>query len=71
MFVDRKGRPRETLINFDGTAEAATKMSQATALYNQQQNLNSLYQQAVHDRDYYKDKASKTDGLTAQVTGLQ
>jgi len=53
------------------TAEAATKMSQATALYNQQQNLNSLYQQAVHDRDYYKDKASKTDGLTAQVTGLQ
>jgi len=46
-------------------------MSQATALYNQQQNINSLYQQAVHDRDSYKGKADKADGLTAQVTELQ
>ena len=52
-------------------SEANTKMGQATALYNQQQNLNSLYQQAVSDRDGFKAKADQADGLTAQVGKLQ
>jgi hypothetical protein len=40
-------------------------------IYHQQQNINGLYQQAVKDRDFYKSKADKTDGLTEQITELK
>jgi len=50
-------------------SEANEKMLQATELYHQQQNINNLHRQAVSDRDYYKDKAAQSDGLTEQVRG--
>ena len=52
-------------------SEADEKMKRATALYHQQQNINNLYQQATKDRDYYKGKADKTDGLVEQITELK
>jgi hypothetical protein len=52
-------------------ANADKKMGQATALYQQQQNINGLYQQATKDRDYYKNKADQTDGLVVQITELK
>ena len=51
--------------------EVDKKMSQANALYQQQQNINGLYQQATKDRDFYKGKADKTDGLVGQITELK
>jgi hypothetical protein len=53
------------------TEEADAKMKQANALYYQQQNLNHLFQQATKDRDIYKSKADKTDGLAKQITELK
>ena len=52
-------------------SEAKTEMNKAKALYNQQSNINSLYSQAVADRDSYKAKADQTAGLTAQVAELK
>lgn len=51
--------------------EADGKMAQATALYSQQQNLNSLYRQAVSDRDKYKTLADRVAGLENQINELQ
>ena len=46
-------------------------MEKATALFNQQLNLNNLYRQAVSDRDIYKDRANQVEGLLEQISKLQ
>jgi len=76
---DAAVKARETAERKQATAEAAAKtakanadtattnadkkMAQATALYNQQQNLNSLYQTATANLTHYK---GKTEELTKQ-----
>ena len=49
-------------------SEANQKMEQATVLYNQQQNLNNLYETAITNLKHYMDK---TEELTEQVTDLK
>jgi len=49
-------------------ANADKKMEQATALYNQQANINSLYKTATTNLAHYK---RKTEELTEQVTELK
>ena len=46
-------------------------MAQATVLHDQQRNLNSLYRQAISDRDNYKGKADRATGLLEQNSELQ
>jgi len=49
------------------TAQADEKMKQATALYNQQANLNSLYKTAATNLTHYKGKAEQLTEQNAEL----